>query len=721
MGGQMERDKAFEESFSDQRISSFRSKSGKDAEILSSPEGRPVARAFGLDMNALSVAPEYAVSERLRIIEQISVVLRDFYVHLGMKEAQFGFDAIRALDRLAPVAAKVSDEEFQQSVVQVITRTRDRHLVFWGRSPNGVSAVLPFEIERCWITGVETFVVTKIDSNFDPEHLKVGAIVDHWNGTPIARHVRLLANFFDAGNESALLARAMEFLTRRPLERFAWPIESWVTLGFEVDGEPREERFDWQGFDIGEVPLSGSIGRNVIGFGGDAELFNQQRVKRAQFAWQSFDAPVIDILGQSSDGTPMIIGQKDNFGFGSVTTEHGTYGYFRLYDFSANSVDDIASDVIDALPQIPQTGLIIDMRGNTGGYIAAGEMLLQLFTPKRITRTRFQFRVTAGTRRMMAATTYFDRWRQSFEEAHRTGEQFSQGYPIEGTDDDANRLGQRYFGPVVVVTDALALSTADMFVAGFIDHAVGRVICIDKNMAAAGGNNWSFDLLRLFVPDFALDHAHESELEAGTLSDGLKSAFNGYGVSLSDAAVLSASGREFGGRVWTIDDDAMQHQVRDVSWLSSELLVYPNRSRSGLETLPDDLYFGFTVRRCVRTGPSEGRLLEDLGIKPDVVYQPTLRDVLGQNQDLITRATHELSTMPAYKLGIDSAPQGGGIDFTLRVRKITYLEVTFDGKHFASFEVGAAPLEFSVPSGITTVVIRGYDGENLVARRIVEV
>src|ERR1044072_1477600 len=118
--------------------------------------------------------------------------------------------------------------------------------------------------------------------------------------------------------------------------------------------------------------------------------------------------------------------------------------------------------------------------------------------------SRFQFRVTSATRAMVKATKSFDAWRHSFEESFATGEPFTKGFPIEGTDGDANKVGQRYFGPVVVVTDPLAFSTADMFVAGFIDHKIGRVICIDQNMAAAGGNNWFWPVFRMLTPDLLI-------------------------------------------------------------------------------------------------------------------------------------------------------------------------------------------------------------------------
>ena len=108
------------------------------------------------------------------------------------------------------------------------------------------------------------------------------------------------------------------------------------------------------------------------------------------------------------------------------------------------------------------------MRDNSGGRISAGERVLQLFTPEEITPTRFQFRVTPATRALAIATDDFTPWQKSFDEAFRTGEPYTQGFPIEGTDEDVNKVGQRYFGSVVVITNALAFSTADMFVAGFI-------------------------------------------------------------------------------------------------------------------------------------------------------------------------------------------------------------------------------------------------------------
>ncbi len=709
-----------EKSFSEERIRNFQSASEKGTKVITSPQGVTVARTFSLIEEEELATPIYTNAERRRMIEQIRFVISEIYVHRTMKEAQFGYDAIRSLDRLEPHLTELTDEEFHQSIVQLITRNRDRHLAFYGRNVNGISAVLPFQIERCWIEGNESYVVTKIHPDQDMQYLKAGAVVTHWNGTPIARHIRLTANLFDGGNEPASIARSLEFLTQRSLSRFAWPIESWVNLRFLVEDQPFEERFKWMGFDLGLVPDAPTIGRNAIGFGGDLELFQNQLVKQAKFMPESFDEreTEIDALG---DGTPVIIGQKNNFVFGSVTTAEGTFAYIRLYHFSASNVDDIANDMIDAFEHIPRNGLIIDMRGNSGGYIAAGERLLQLLTPRTITPTRFQFRATQTIRRMMTASSHFDRWKQSIDEALRTGEAFSQGYPIQGTDADANQLGQYYFGPVVLVTDALAFSTADMFAAGFIDHSIGRVLCIDKNMAAAGGNNWSFDVLRLFLPAFHLDIALKADLDNGIVSEDLRNAFNANGVSITSNATNSGPNSQFGGTIWSVTDGELRHEIRHVPWMNDTLNVYPANGSNGLKQLPPNLYFGLTVRRCIRTDPNEGRLLEDLGIRPDIEYQPTLRDVMEHNQDMIIRATEELSTMDQYDLRVETSVTGGHTNVTCHTFGVSDLEIFLDGKHFMSIVVSGTPVEFTVPSAVgeATMVIKGYDHDQVVTNRLI--
>ena len=83
------------------------------------------------------------------------------------------------------------------------------------------------------------------------------------------------------------------------------------------------------------------------------------------------------------------------------------------------------------------------------------------------------------------------------QQALQTGATFSAGFPI--SDPDAcNVVGQKYFGPAELITDALCYSTTDIFAAGFQDHQIGQILGADGNTGAGGANVWEH---RFFVSD----------------------------------------------------------------------------------------------------------------------------------------------------------------------------------------------------------------------------
>ena len=613
------------------------------ATLIRSPGGLLLAEKFALPASALGPRV-YPAADRSRLLEQLSIALGSFYVHLNRKKAIYGFDPVRALSLLRLRVDSLSDAEFHENLVEILARVRDRHVMFYGRAPYGSAAILPFTIETCWENGIELYVVTKLDSGVTFKALQRGACVSHWNGIPIDRYVRLNANLFDGGNEAAALARSLAFLTHRPLTQFGPPLEEWVDLNFSINGTASEERFVWTGFDAATAPSYPALGRNLTGFGGDLLLMDLQNARRVRAAPESFDTVIAAEPAAPPVGIPVIQGSTANgvIDFGTVTTTDGTFAYVRFWSFRASAVDNLVNALAPVLPSLPQNGLVFDMRGNTGGYIAAGERILQLFSPTPIVPARFQFRVTDLTRAMADASDEFIKWRPSFSEAFSTGEDYTRGIPMEGDDADYNAVGRKYSGPVVLISDALAFSTADIFAAGFIDNGIGKVICTDSNMAAAGGNNWRWDAVRIFNPDFRLDAKLKPDIAAGKLSSQVVDAFNAGGVSLSKGATLSAGRVDDGDTIWTVQDGALTHTIRDQAWMSPDLEVYLAHSRSGLADLPSGIILSLTMRRALRVKANEGRVLEDVEIVPDILYRMTLRDVMEHNQDLFERASKEL-------------------------------------------------------------------------------
>ena len=156
------------------------------------------------------------------------------------------------------------------------------------------------------------------------------------------------------------------------------------------------------------------------------------------------------------------------------------------------------NELIRLIPLMPERGLILDVRGNPGGYIWSAELALQLFTPKPIQPTRFSLLATPFTRDMAELPSLRDDlrpWKASLDAAVRNGELYSQPIPI--TDVAAcNAIGQQYGGPVVLVGDSTTYSAGDLFSAGFVDNGMGPFVCVGQATGAGGANVWDYAELR---------------------------------------------------------------------------------------------------------------------------------------------------------------------------------------------------------------------------------
>lgn len=86
----------------------------------------------------------------------------------------------------------------------------------------------------------------------------------------------------------------------------------------------------------------------------------------------------------------------------------------------------------------------------------------------------------------------------SIRQSVETDAAYSSSFPITPVD-FANQIGQKYHGPVVLITDARCYSATDIFAAGFQDHEIGYILGVDDNTGAGGANVWTHALLRTLL------------------------------------------------------------------------------------------------------------------------------------------------------------------------------------------------------------------------------
>jgi Peptidase family S41 len=410
----------------------------------------------------------------------------------------------------------MAEREFFNELLSIFCQLRDLHTNFVLPEPfRSSTAFLPFRLERCvTASGEEAYIVTRVMSPelwgepIDPSFQK-GVVVKDWNGTPIERVVAANADREAGSNPAARWAKGLSALTIRWLGLSLPPDEDWVDIDYlpESDTEARSIRFQWKVFQRrsakGGVAAATAISRahrkNTRGLGmdtkGEAErqirhyLFQDARKQTPRFAKKMYKVPK-----WAREVFPAV---------GNARTSSGVFAYVRIATFNVDSERKYINELIRIVSKLCQNGLILDVRGNSGGLIYFGERMLQLLTPRPIDPARFSFLNSARTQALTTRHAFIRPWRDSIAQWVETGAEYSQGFPLLPLS-RYNDIGQKYQGPVVLITDALCYSTTDIFAAGFQDHKIGVVLGVDETTGAGGANVWEYS----FIAELLKDRQH---------------------------------------------------------------------------------------------------------------------------------------------------------------------------------------------------------------------
>lgn len=451
------------------------------------------------------------VLQRTRLIEQATVLIEDLYTHLPLKKAMHSIDPLQRLRLLEQRVAEPSITEFHAELLDIFKELRDLHTNYTLPAPFGNQiAFLGILVEHYVEGGRPKWMVSKVAEHLVTDPMLVpGVEITHWNGMPIEAAVWRNADKEAGSNLSARRARGLETLTLRFMRSSFPPDEDWVTVTYRQGGSVRETRLDWQVFDSGAdllagagdpagliedltVPLRYNVGvdeRREYLRRAQKLLFNRAAVKEARRVAR-YKGKVPRATAALAAADTVATSRPDEITAKIVDTASGRFGYLRLWTFNMadGDINAFVNEFIRLLrDEMPVEGLILDVRGNGGGFIIAAEFLLQLLTPGRITPEPTQFVATSGTLDLASKVAAMAPWRPSLEQAVRTGALYSAGIPLS-PEDLVNSFGQIYFGPVALVTDAYCYSACDMFAAGFQDHEIGPVLGVDEATGAGGAN-----------------------------------------------------------------------------------------------------------------------------------------------------------------------------------------------------------------------------------------
>lgn len=541
----------------------------------------------------LPVDTGLTLAEKRLLLGQARLLLEQVYVHLHLKRSLYGIDPIQHLTLLQYRLENPQDEivtselAFHRELLGIFNSVHDLHTNYILPLPyRGITAFLPFLLEEYFDEQRQPhYIVSKLLGDFSHTSFKPGVEVTLWNGLPIQEAIRINGEREAGSNHAARYSVGLGSLTIRPLATSLPPNEVLVRLTYLSDHADHSTiEFEWMTFALPPAGSSGEMGLLAESCA-DADLAHLLP-RLAQMGCHLQTEQVNHyrklLYAANANQPASIIRAK------SVQTPDGEFAYIRIFSFVAPDAEVFMQEIIRLLRELPQNGLILDVRGNSGGLISMAERLLQLLTPRQIEPEKAQFRANAFSRELckhnapspIAPSIDLSPWIPSLDQAHANGAQYSTAHSLT-SHAEANDTGQVYTGPVVLITDAQCYSATDMFAAGFKDHAIGKILGVDDNTGAGGANVWTHLLLRI----------------------------------LTAPAEVSA-----------------------------------NSGTIRMEELPRHADFRVSVRRMLRALDNAGMPLEDFGVRPDERHYLTRTDLLEGNTDLINHAGRLLAAQTAYHI-----------------------------------------------------------------------
>jgi hypothetical protein len=442
---------------------------------------------------AFAQGPQHTLSpeDRKLIVEEAEKLLATFYPHLPSKRAKYGVDPLERLrilkqrvSQVSPNAQFVTDLPFHAEMTDIFTSLRDGHAVYTLPDPyRDRHAWLPFKTESCIEGGRRKYFVSRVVDGYVHPTFRKGVEVLSWNGVPVEQAAERAGP--PRGTPAARHALGLTRLTYRWLFLNPPPQEDAVLVHYRAGGREREISIPWN---LSQQPLDRCSQ--------DAEVCTEieQLKKFRQFLF----APYTPC---TAFGTPE-----------RITTPDGVFGYIRIFSFDKDLLGD--TKFIQTFRQHVTglargtRGLIIDVRDNGGGSIRAGERILQSFTRMRpIQPSKFYFVATETTKKFCNLgesvkelgpdSDGLQPYVASIEQALLNHEPFSIARPYANAALCNSDPQPIFSGPVVIVTNALTYSSAEMFAAGFQDHG-GMILGVDETTGGGGAHARTNDQLSDF-------------------------------------------------------------------------------------------------------------------------------------------------------------------------------------------------------------------------------
>jgi hypothetical protein len=455
---------------------------------------------------------ELDLATKQLILSQFELTVGELYVNREVKIRDFRRDAVAEIAALRLRLDQLSTTDFHNELFKIVNGQYDLHLNYRRPRPVGCYAsYLPFSIAPGddgagnLVFYVRSVIRTPAVNAVDPaiaaatNTIVEGDSLIQVDGRPAAEWVQAGDVESRGANPGALQRRSAEIATFKSHAFHSIPTaESHRFRMLRLDGSQYEVVVPWisrrntqclnprpanPNTSRSSLPLS--VVKDPRGY----DEYQLEYIKLYQPHW-----PLISVPGPFGPVGPTVLAWQstsDNtIRWQIVNTTQGPVGVIRLDSFVPQLNENAALELIGNLfaNQFANTiGLVFDLRGNGGGSIRYAEALPQLMDPRPVTTTTFRLLNTELNRTLFTQTPALGTDFRDALIAARPADTYTASLGITPLA-QVNRLSQRYFKPVSILTDGSCYSACDMFTAVMQDLNIATVISEDRQTGAGGAN-----------------------------------------------------------------------------------------------------------------------------------------------------------------------------------------------------------------------------------------
>lgn len=435
-------------------------------------------------------ASPMSTTSRRTFLAIASATIRDFNPHLHIYRTIHNFDPLPAFHSLAASQTDgLPEYDFHVNVSRIFHKMNDLHTRYIPPAPlNGTASLLGFTLSIAYKHGKQRplFYVSDIvpGFSFPDKDFSIGVRVTHFDGVPVRKLALRLGRAGYAANTESARAFGRDALTTRVALLNELPEEAFVTLRFRAGKTAQEMRVPWV----------------LVALTGGEFLSTTVRYARTGGAPpNSVNGPFAAAAHMNRRCSTPIKVVDEFVDVLSASVRHsakGDIGVLTLPSFRIRASANLLAELARLLALMPARGLVVDVRGNSGGWPDYAKAVTEMISGVSVPRMPMQIRASEALESAfsdpdgaLVLQFILGTFRAANLEALKLGKRLTARVsdvlsffsPVA-----LPRQARVYKGPVVTVTDAQVFSAGDVFALLQKDLGASLVVGIDGTTAAGG-------------------------------------------------------------------------------------------------------------------------------------------------------------------------------------------------------------------------------------------